>query len=265
MFIFSIPHYECFILPVIGCLHAWFLSAGTTLSVTDIECGHITPDTFNTVQLLWAETANIGCAFGVQLNGDIRVVCNFSPGAPFRIRAKYYCGVIKHKHLTNFFEKGTNVTNLKFLSSIGLKLKEIRNVKNDKYLISERIESKEKNLTRRSRSSELDIFNKIYSPGWIRGTMNANKNGTAGMTIRLVTRFTFTDDGDSKCDTEVPIYITGETASLCEEKGLRFKGLCYEYGDVTSGFRLFAILAPIALFVLILYDLFSGVVRQNNT
>lgn len=264
-YIFSIPEYECFIMPVLGCIHAWFLSAGNKLSSTDVECGHTAPDTFNSVQLLWAETYKVGCAFGEKPNGDIRVVCNFSPGAPFNIETNYYCGLIAHQDVTqNYSINDTiDITDQDFLASQGIKLKTVNNAEyiefDDNYFDKSYLHE-----AKMLRTSDLDSLNKIYESGWMRQSIQDYSNGTKGMIARMVTKYTFLEHDESRCDTDKPIYVIGRPGSMCVERSRRFDALCYDFGDPTPGYRLVAILAPIALFSLILYDLFSGVVRQTN-
>lgn len=262
-YIFSIPEYECFILPATGCIHAWFLSAGKELSGIDVECGHTTPSTFNTAQLLWAETYKIGCAFGVSLNGDVRVVCNFSPSAPYYIESSYYCGLISHRAnpLTYSFSNVDDITDLHFLDTLGIHMNKVNNEKEN--LSDDRIYF-EHQRAKMLRISDLDSLSTIYKTGWVRQKLHDFSNGTKGMITRLVTKYTFQVHDDSRCDTDKPIYVIGRPGSSCVERGRRFDALCYDFGDPTPGYRLIAILAPIALFSLILYDLFSGVVRQTN-
>lgn len=243
-----------------GCLHAWFASAKEKLTATDVDCGHANPETFNTVQLIWSKTTQIGCAYAERFNGDIRVVCNFAPGAPFYLKSRYYCGLIAHKDITKIFyvSNDTDVTDIQFLSSLGIVLNKVNNINGD---VTNDVE-------RQPRDEDLlfdqDTLNYIYKPGWARKALKDFSNGTIGMVARLVTRYTFVEEGMSKCDLDEPIYKTGEPGSLCLVTGKRYDKLCYEYADTTVGYRLAAILAPIALFSLILYDLFSGVMRQTN-
>lgn len=263
--IFSIPEYECFIQPFIGCIHAWFLSAGKTLSSTDVECGHTAPDTFNTVQLLWAETYKVGCALGEKANGDVRVVCNFTPGAPYNIETNYYCGLIAHKDITKNYSISDidDITDLKFLASQGILLNEV-NV-TEKTIVDDRsYEQSDIDVANLRRSYKLNSLNRIYKSGWVRQKLQDFSNGTKGMIARMVTKYSFLEHDESRCDTDQPIYVIGRPGSMCVERSRRFDALCYDFGDPTPGYRLVAILAPIALFSLILYDLFSGVVRQTN-
>ncbi|KOB72897.1 hypothetical protein OBRU01_11623 [Operophtera brumata] len=113
------------------------------------------------------------------------------------------------------------------------------------------------------RTSRLDSLSNIYKTGWVRQKLHDFSNGTKGLIARLVTKYTFLEHDDSRCDTDTPIYVIGRPGSLCVQRGTRFDALCNDFGDPTRGYRLVAILAPIALFSLILYDLFSGVVRQT--
>lgn len=256
LFFCSIPHHECFIDAIIGCIHTWFRSARDELTATDVKCGHITPNTFNTVQLLWAETNKIGCAYGRRPGGDIRVVCNFAPGAPFSIYTKSFCGFIKHKEMIEAYS--VNVTSPDFLTHLGIALHAVKSFN----FTDAEFTNHDFNYS--LRFSDVDILSKVYPRRWIRQELNEYRNGTIGLIARLVTKYTFGDDSGPQCDTNKHIYKSGEPGSLCLEKGSRFHSLCYDFRDPTPGYRLVAVLAPIALFSLILYDLFSGVVRQTN-
>lgn len=264
---FSTPSPECFIHPVIGCIHVWFSSAGSALSNTDVLCGRSTARTFNTVQLLWAKTNKIGCAYGERANGNIRVVCQFSPAALFHLDTKLFCGMIDHGDIP-YFRNNENVTNLNFLSSYGIKWNHIRidsfvkNVPVGKGIISQN----KLVLTTETSHSQwgVDSLTKVYNEGWIRNQFDHQSNGTRGLVARLVARHKFTDDSESKCDSEESIYEVGSPGSSCIEKSSVYDGLCYEFREPTAGFRIIAIAASIALFSLILYDLFSGVIRQTN-
>lgn len=104
----------------------------------------------------------------------------------------------------------------------------------------------------------------IYKAGWAREKIGDKSNGSTGFIAKLVTRYTFYEEGEARCDVDEPVYQIGEPGSMCVETGRRFFALCYEFRDPTPGYRLVAVLAPVALFSLILYDLFSGVMRQAN-
>lgn len=266
---FSIPKDECFVPAGIGCIYAWFLSAGKKIKRKDIACGHIEATTYNTVQLIWANTNKIGCAFGERSNGDIRFVCNFAPGAPYFLIAQYYCGFIRHRDVTDFVRTksvthGVDPTNLTFLSSLGLNLirmpksKSIGNSKKKLNLLNPTIPKQYK------RHWSLASLHNIYSEAHWRQYTNDYSNGTKAMLANLVTRYTFSVESESRCDTNEPVYAAGKPGSACIENGRRFHALCYKFRDPTPGYRLVAVIAPIALFSLILYDLFSGVVRQTN-
>ncbi|XP_014371988.2 uncharacterized protein LOC106721540 [Papilio machaon] len=261
------PSSECFVLAVVGCIHAWYWSAGENLSETDIQCGHIEPATFNTVQLIWANSHKIGCAFGVSRNGDVRVVCNFSPGAPYFLRRKFYCGLLPHRDITSALDATVDFTNLTFLSSIGIHLDEI-NQTNTNYdakvqVVDERLLAEINSIPKTASHWGVHSLSSIYQEGWVSRLLGKLQNGTKGMVARVVTQFTFFEESEARCDTEEPVYVKGEPASLCVERGRRYPALCYHYGDPTPGYRLVAIIAPITLFSLILYDLFSGAVRQT--
>lgn len=241
----------------------WFWSAGKKLTTTDVECGHITPATFCTAQLLWAETSKIGCAYGKKTDGEVRVVCNFAPGAPFYIDTKFYCGFISHKGVMEDFNE--NITDRKFLATLGISLSPVNFDINETDFASQNENETRRNHQNDSlRYSDIDVLGKIYKRKWVRHKLNETANGTIGLVARLVTRYTFGEDGGSQCDMNEAIYESGEPGSKCVERGRRFHALCYDFRDPTPGYRLVAVLAPVALFSLILYDLFSGVVRQTN-
>ncbi|CAH0713749.1 unnamed protein product, partial [Brenthis ino] len=264
------PRPECFVHPVIGCIHVWFSSAGKDLTVTDIQCGRTTVNTFNTVQLLWAETRKIGCAYGEQSNGDIRVICEFSPGAPFYLETKLFCGIINHKDIS-YMRNNKNLTDLNFLSSLGIKWNHIPiteksfiNISIQRGLKMNNGELTTETLQTTDSSWGLDSLTKVYKEGWVREHLDNGVNGTRSMIARLVAKYTFIDESESRCDSGEPIYEVGSPGSSCIENGRTYTGLCYDFGDPTPGYRVIAIAAPIALFSLMLYDLFSGVVRQTN-
>ncbi|CAB3246237.1 unnamed protein product [Arctia plantaginis] len=250
-----IPHRECFIDPLIGCIHSWFRS-GVELTATDIDCGHITPTTYNTVQLIWAETNKIGCAYGKSPWGDVRVVCTFAPGAPFTIYTKSFCGFILHKEMMEVQNGKNSIPH--YLSSLGIHLHKIQTPTSDNEQTNHKLYNDS------LRFSDIDTLSKIYTRRWVRKQLQEFSNGTLGLTARLVTKYTFGGDNGPQCDTSKHIYEIGEPGSLCVEKGRRFNGLCYDFRDPTPGYRAVSVLAPIALFTLILYDLFSGAVRQTN-
>ncbi|XP_028157270.1 uncharacterized protein LOC114350605 [Ostrinia furnacalis] len=256
-----IPKDECFVSAVTGCIYAWFLSAGNKLSEKDIECGHIEPSTYNTVQLIWADSNKIGCAYGERPNGDIRVVCDFAPGAPYFLTTKYYCGFILHRDITDIVgaDDDSDLTDLTFLSSLGL---DIHSVTHEHPKQNSRVFDVAPKHPRKSWS--LDSLQNLYSDLNLREVLNDYSSGTRGSIAKLVTRYRFFEESQSRCDTDEPVYVAGNPGSLCIEKGRRFRALCYDFRDPTPGYRLVAVVAPAALFSLILYDLFSGVVRQTN-
>ncbi|KAM3963972.1 uncharacterized protein ACR2FA_002006 [Aphomia sociella] len=262
-----IPRNECLVSPVIGCIYTWFLSAGTNLKKTDVLCGRTDRLTFNTAQLIWAETNKIGCAYGVRANGDIRVVCNFAPGAPFFLKTKYYCGFIGYKDVSTKFQiKEVDVTDLSYLASLGLYLSPTKHSLND---LKKELTGHTFNYSRilnksKFKTSNLHRLSKKYDQNIMRKTKIGYQNGTLGVIAKLVTKYTFYEESESRCDREEPIYVAGNPGSLCIERSRRFHALCYDFRDPTPGYRLVAVVAPIALFSLILYDLFSSVVRQTN-
>lgn len=268
MLIFSIrskPLGECFVDPVIGCIHAWFWSAGKNINDKDIKCGHIEPNTYNTIQLLWASTNKIGCAIGEQAHGDVRVICYFSPGAPFFLETKFYCGILAHKDITESMQENfTDITGNTFLSKLGINLATDINagiLKKDENLRHHL--TPEANQSRSRRWGVVSLHH-IYKTGWARSKIGDKSNGSIGFIAKLVTRYKFSEEGNARCDVDEAVYEIGEPGSMCVETGRKFFALCYEFRDPTPGYRLVAVLAPVALFTLILYDLFSGVMRQAN-
>ncbi|KPI98928.1 Venom allergen 3 [Papilio xuthus] len=263
------PSPECFVLAVVGCIHAWYWNAGENLSDTDIQCGHIEPTTFNTVQLIWANSHKIGCAFGVSRNGDVRVVCNFSPGAPYFLKRKFFCGLLPHRDITSALDATVDFTNLTFLSSIGIHLDEINetntNYDSKVHVFDERLLAEINTVQKTASHWGVHSLSNIYQEGWVSRLLDKLQNGTKGMVARVVTQFTFFEESEARCDTEEPVYVKGEPASLCVERGRRYPALCYHFGDPTPGYRLVAIIAPITLFSLILYDLFSGARTQRKS
>lgn len=258
---YSIPQPECYVPAIIGCIHKWYWSAGQKLTATDIECGHSDSSTYNTVQLLWAETFKVGCAYGKRRNDDRRVVCNFSPGAPFYIDARLYCGLIVHKDIIDRFEFKHNLKiNLAMISPLVID----KTLKLDKVTVGDYSQLVQQYDESNAATSDLVNLKNIYNRGWLRKILGSNTNRTKGIIARLVTKYTFYEQTQERCDIEDPVYMTGKPGSLCDERGKRFDGLCYGFSDPTPGYRLVAIIAPAVLFSLILYNLFSGVIRQTN-
>ncbi|XP_072934715.1 uncharacterized protein [Epargyreus clarus] len=135
-----IPKPECFILPVIGCLHVWFWSAGSNLTTTDVLCGHTSVLTYNTVQLLWATTNKIGYS-------------------------KYYCGIVGYKEKYHI-QSMENIVDSKVLMSLGINLKKI-NKRSEPYTMST-TEPKLKEFGEHSDSYwGVNILSKIYNEGWV--------------------------------------------------------------------------------------------------
>ncbi|XP_075983628.1 uncharacterized protein LOC142981522 [Anticarsia gemmatalis] len=251
-----IPRRGCFFDALTGCLYTWFRMAAQDLTATDVECGHITPATYNTVQLLWAKTSKIGCAYARSVMGNVRVVCNFAPGATFTISTKFFCGFISHQAMIEDFID--NITTPGFLADLGIVLypQKTLNITHEKHWST--------NVNYSLRMSDIDILSKVYRSKWMRDVLDDKSNSTLGFVARLVTRYTFEAENGPQCDSGKNIYQPGEPGSLCLAKGRRFYSLCYDFRNPISGYRLVAVVAPIALFSLILYDLFSGVVRQTN-
>lgn len=245
------------------------MSAGKELQQRDIECGYINRLTLNTAQIIWAETATIGCAYAEKSNGDIRVVCNFAPGASFVVSTKLYCGIILHSDVTNRFDFTGDITDLNYLFDLGIQLNEIDDMSPEKRKTKIGHEIADSKPRSSHPSWGVNSLNKLYTKGSIRqlftnGSLDHDKNGTLGAVGRLVTRYSFYEESGSRCDSDDPVYEIGKPGADCVETGRKFTALCYAYRDPCPGYRWIAILAPVALFSLILYDLFSGVVRQTN-
>lgn len=204
----------------------------------------------------------IGCAYGEKSNGDIRVVCNFSPGASFFLNTRLYCGIIAHSEKKLPYSISTKEN---FLSSLAVYWSRIEPT--NKYVSKKHDQDIYSNIKAQDNVNTIwgvQSLNKIYEEGWVRKFLGQRKNGTRGMIARLVTKYIFVDASEARCDTNESMYIAGEAGSLCMERGRRYINLCYDFRDPTPGYRSVAVAAPIALFTLILYDLFSGVVRQSN-
>lgn len=252
--------------PIVGCIHKWYWSAGEVISETDIQCGHIEASTYNTVQLIWANTNKIGCASGVSRNGDIRVVCNFSPGAPFYLKRKFYCGLIPYQEIPVSLDDSVDFTNLTILSSLGINLDEVHETKakytNNEYLLKDQTQYKEE-LVKALPLWGVQSLSELYQERWVSRFFDELENGTRGMLARVVTQYTFFEESQARCDTEEPIYVKGQPGTMCIESGRRYPALCYHFRDPTPGFKLVAIIVPVTLFSLVLYDLFSSAVRQT--
>ncbi|KAJ2942802.1 hypothetical protein O0L34_g14989 [Tuta absoluta] len=247
------PEEECFIHPVIGCLYKWFWSAGKSLDRVDIECGHIERWSYSLVQLLWAETSKIGCAYGSTDNGDVRVICNFSPGAPFTLDTKYFCGLVLMKEEYAEFKQYESYIQVDPIEPI------VVNTSTSVPYTGKTTEIYQKLFKKKW---GVNILKNTYRENWVRGKLNDFSNGTVGVTARLVTRYEFHEQTNARCDSNEPVYVIGKPGAMCAETSRRFKALCYEDRDPTPGYRWVAILSAMALFVLILIDSFSGVMRQ---
>lgn len=231
-----------------------------------INCGYIESSTFSTVQLLWAKTQKVGCAFGNLGNGDVRVVCNFSPGAPFYLEVKYLCGVISQADNRPLLPRG-NITDIDYLARLGFILQREQSKHSLNYKLSNVVDAISPFLGKfagTTKSWGVVALPHIYREGWIRKNLHMFKNGTKGLVARLVTQYTFKENSLARCDSEEPIFEIGPAGSKCKETGIRHDALCYDFMDVVPGYRMMALLASIPLFTLILYDLFSTSMKQSN-
>ncbi|XP_026332603.1 uncharacterized protein LOC113239725 [Hyposmocoma kahamanoa] len=255
-----IPLPECFVDPVVGCVHAWFMSAGTHLQPMHIGCGHIEKYTFHTIQLIWANTNKIGCAYAKKRSGEIRVICNFAPGAPFYLDTKYYCGILRHNNMRHYLPDG-GITNLTYLKKLGFILQPMKTAPRD----NNNLTAKNMSYPECSSNYEWGIvaLRQQYPTNWVRNKLNLHENGSTGVIARLVTRYDFQEETCARCDVDEPIYEIGAPGSLCKKQGNRFSSLCYEY-KVATGYRIISVLAPMILLTLILFDLFSSVLRQYH-
>ncbi|KAI5634045.1 hypothetical protein NE865_13214 [Phthorimaea operculella] len=248
------PDHECYVHPVIGCLYKWYWSAGTSLEKVDVECGHIERWSYTLVQLLWAETIKIGCAYGTLVNGDVRVICNFFPGAPFTLDTKYYCGLTLLKNeFVDFKLHASFIPNLVSVEPIEL------NTTTYEPYTGETTEKYQRFVRKRWGVRSLK---NTYKEKWVREKLDNFVNSTFGLVARLVTRYEFHEQTNARCDANDPVYVVGKPGAMCAETSRKFTSLCYEYRDPTPGYRWVAIVSAMALFLLILYDLLSGVMRQ---
>ncbi|KAJ2942800.1 hypothetical protein O0L34_g14987 [Tuta absoluta] len=260
------PNEDCFVNPIIGCLHAWFWNSHLDLGVRDVECGHIEVTTFYLAQLLWAKTRKIGCAYGADTDGTVRVMCSFAPGAPFNIDTKFYCGFMPltdNRHMLQV-DDVADMDYLNHIFNIDLTKRYSRKVKH-----VEANYSREEMVGKLGKSTKqfnwgVETLLQTYRETWVKKKLKNLTNGTLGLIARLVTRYRFTEATGSRCDDNEPIYEIGDPGAMCTETGRTFFALCYEYRDAKPGYRLVAIVASIALFSLILFDLFSGVMRRDD-
>lgn len=226
----------------------------------DVHCAHLEKETYATAQILWAKTCKVGCAYGSGDSGDVKVICNFSPGAPFFIDRVFYCGIIREPSL-EYYQIYGDITNHKILSYLGVELEPWTD---DDYP-NVRIKRSDTDVYPKNVATlSYDFLYKAYKENWLRSKLKVNPNATVMGVARLVSQYEFRENSQGKCDNEESIYREGEPGSLCYETGKRFKALCYKYRDEGPGYRTVAVLAPVALFSLILYDLFSSVVRQTT-
>lgn len=251
--------------PLIGCLHEWFWKTERRISKMNINCGYIESNTFSTVQLLWAKTQKVGCAYGNLGNGDVRVICNFSPGAPFYLEVKYLCGIISQADNRPLLPKG-KITDIEYLARLGFILQREQSKHNLNY-VAQNTDALVQFLDQFSSTTKawgVVALPRIYKEGWIRKQLHMVENGTKGLVARLVTQYTFKENSLARCDSEEPIFEIGPPGSKCKETGHRHYALCYDFIDVVPGYRMIALLASIPLFTLILYDLFSTSMKQTN-
>lgn len=230
-----------------------------------ISCGYIESSTFSTVQLLWAKTQKVGCAYGNLGNGDVRVVCNFSPGAPFYLEVKYLCGIVSQADNRPLLPKG-NITDIEYLARLGFILQRTQTKHNLNYKLSNDIDAISPFLNKFSSSTKawgVVALPQIYKKGWIRNKLHMLRNGTKGMVARLVTQYTFRESSMARCDSEESIFEIGPPGSKCKETGNN-DALCYDFIDMVPGYRMIALIASIPLFSLILYDLFSTSMKQTS-
>ncbi|KAI5634046.1 cysteine-rich secretory protein family domain-containing protein [Phthorimaea operculella] len=260
-----VPSDDCFVNPIIGCLHTWFWDSHRDLGARDVECGHIEVTTYSLAQLLWAKTTKVGCAYGEEADGTIRVICSFAPGAPFNIDTKYYCGFMPladNRHLLQV-DTITDTDYLHQMFNIYLTKHHSKKVKHTRANYTrDKLKSRFGQVPKKYNWG-VEILRNTYRETWVKGKLGNFTNGTLGLIARLVTRYTFTEVTGSRCDANEPIYEIGAPGAMCTETGRTFFALCYEFRDSTPGYRLVAILTSIMLFSLILVDLVRGVMRQQ--
>lgn len=257
---FSIPSRACFIPVILGCLHAWYESAGEDLEMRDVHCAHLEKRTYATAQILWAKTNRVGCAYGSGESGDVKVICNFAPGAPFVLERVSYCGIIPESDLF-FYRYFSDITKHRFLTYLGIELEPWTD---DDYTTKTKRSYLDVVHVKNSTADPYNFLYKAFKENWLRSKVEVDPNSTVMGVARLVSQYEFRENSQGKCDNEESIYIEGEPGSQCYETGKRFTALCYKYKDEGPGYRTVAVLAPVALFSLILYDLFSSVVRQTT-
>lgn len=249
-----------------GCLHEWFWKTEKKINQMHINCGYVESNTFSTVQLLWANTQKVGCAYGNLGNGDVRVICNFSPGAPFYLEVKYLCGIIFQADNRPLLPRG-NITDIQYLARLGFTLRREQSKHNLNYILPNAVDAIPSFLEKFSSTTKawgVVALPGMYNEGWVRKKLHMLGNGTKGMVARLVTQYTFKESSMARCDSKESIFEIGPPASKCKETGQRHEALCYDFMDMVPGYRMIALLASIPLFTLILYDLFSTSMKQTN-
>lgn len=245
-------------------MNAWFSNA-KHLKARDIECGVVKPNTMHSVQILWAATSQVGCAYGILRNGNERVVCNFAPGASYFLYTDFFCGISMHQDLNDQFPDKTVQDDDEYLMDTwGIYVKEKESLLNASH---QDLMLNNSTFYPSEYSFGVESLKNSYFTGWGRSDTTRFGNGTAAFTATLVARYTFTMGTDlapdlTLCDSNEPVYRPGPPASACIDVSHRYEGLCYAYRDPVPGYRVVACIAPAFLFSLILYDLFSSVMRE---
>lgn len=199
-------------------------------------------DTFATAQLLWAETNKVGCASAKLANGNTKVLCNFAPGASFTLHTDYYCGILSEREIDNDTLKHQNWI--------------------DTILYANRDDNYRPRQTQSDEQARNESLKYLYKEHWLKLHSQVTTNGTIAGVARLVTRYVLHGRDHTKCDSNKSIYIAGSPGHMCSATGERYKALCYDFREENPGYRLVAVLAPAGIFSLILYDLFSSVMRN---
>ncbi|XP_041972424.1 uncharacterized protein LOC121728331 [Aricia agestis] len=252
---------ECYLFSVMGCLYIWYWAAGDKLSRTDVTCGRATPFTYSTVQLFWAKTSKIGCAYAVLENGDERVICNFSPSSSFSIESRLYCGILLYHDNKTF----VGITQDLFSTILRLHW---RYSKNDYTFSLLKLRSNasiaDPTYWKRKKYDTIKNFVSLFKHEKAREYYGDWTNGTRSWMSVQVAKHKFVGKSGPRCESGERVYRAGKPGSLCDEHGRLYYSLCDAFQDPTPGYRLITLVAAIVLFSLVLCDLFSGVVRQNN-
>lgn len=127
----------------------------------------------------------IGCAYAKKRSGEIRVICNFAPGAPFQLETKYYCGILKLKEMRNFLPEG-RITDLSYLEKLGFNMQLVNMTDRDNdNRTAINVSYPE---CKRGKKWGILALRRQYRTSWIRRKLNIMNNASIGAVARLVTR-----------------------------------------------------------------------------